>query len=74
MPGIKLENVADVVRYHKPTDGQIVKHEKLAQAAENFMRVIIEECPPCADTSDALRSVRNAKMTASAAVALNGLV
>jgi hypothetical protein len=72
--GVRLDNVSDVVRYHKPTEEQIVQHEKLAVAAENFLRVILEQCPPCADTSAAIRLVREAKMTASAAVALNGMV
>lgn len=46
--------------------------EALAAAAEAFLVVILNRCPPCADTSAAIRLVREAKMTASAAVALDG--
>lgn len=75
MPGrVTKQNAGEVVRYHPPTPDQVKAHEALASAAEAFLQVILSVCPECADTSAALRHVRDAKMTASAAVALNGLV
>jgi len=67
---ITLENVADVVHYHKPTDSQVKVHEDLAFAAERFLERILTLVPDCADRSTAIRCVREAKMWASAAVAL----
>jgi len=74
MARVDLTNAAEVVRYHKPDEIQIKKHEQLAMAAEEFIKAILYSCPECADTTAAIRKVREAKMTASAAVALNGLI
>lgn len=71
---VSLENVDEVVRYHAPDQGQINAHEVLAQSAENFIRAILEMCPPCADQTAAIRKVREAKMTASASIALKGMI
>jgi hypothetical protein len=43
------------------------------QAAKNFAEVILANCPSGADRSDAIRKIREARMTANAAIALNGL-
>jgi hypothetical protein len=67
-------NVSEVVRYHAPNPVQVAQHEHLAAAAEAFIRVILAQCPQCADTTAAIRKVREAKMTASAAVALKGMI
>lgn len=74
MGQVTAENVAEVVRYHKPTLEQIEAHEHLACAAQAMIETILANCPPCADTSAAIRHVREAKMTASAAVALDGMI
>lgn len=74
MSFVTLENVSEVVRYHKPTEAQVISHETLAVTAENFIKIILTHCPQCADTTAAIRKVREAKMTASAAVALEGLI
>jgi len=67
---VTVENVHEVVRYHAPTPDQAMRHEKLAQGAADFIRLILETAPDSADRSAAIRQVREAKMTASAAVAL----
>lgn len=71
---VNFDNYKEVVRYHAPNERQLLAHENLAVAAENFIYTILTCCPSCADTSAAIRHVREAKMTASAAVALNGLI
>lgn len=71
---VTKENAHEVVRYHRPTEEQIRKHEELAVNAEAFILAILENCPGCADTTAAIRLVREAKMTASAAVALDGMI
>lgn len=67
---VTLENVKDVVRYHRPTADQARRHEALSLATEHFITALLENCPDCADRSAAIRHARDAKMTASAAVAL----
>lgn len=74
MGQVSLANCADVVRYHPPTKEQIDQHEQLAVAAEQFIACILKNSPACADQSAAIRHVREAKMTASAAVALLGMI
>lgn len=69
---VTLENVADVVRYHRPTEDQARRHEKLSAATEAFITAILENCEHCADRSSAIRHARLAKMEASAAIALEG--
>jgi hypothetical protein len=68
------ENASEVVRYHPPTPEQVAAHERLAAASEALILTILASCPSCADTSAAIRHVREAKMTASAAVALGGMI
>jgi hypothetical protein len=67
---VTLDNAHAVVRYHRPTESQVQRHETLAKASEVLIRTILETCPDCADRTAAIRKVREAKMTASAAVAL----
>lgn len=67
---ITPDNVADVVRYHAPTEAQAFAHDKLSMATEAFIVEILKYAPDCADRSTAIRSAREAKLWASAAVAL----
>ena len=67
---ITRENVFDVFSYHEPTSEQLVRYEELREAARNFASMILQHAPPCADRSAAIRHVREALMTANAAIAL----
>jgi hypothetical protein len=62
----------DVFSYHAPTPDQIPKYTALREAAKIFAAVVMAACPQSADRTAALRKVREAVMTANAAVALNG--
>jgi len=55
--------------YHPPTPDQIARYNKLRLAARDFAVVILEETPKSADQSAAIRKVREAVMTANAAIA-----
>lgn len=68
------KQIKESVRYRKPTEDEIERHENLACCAETFIESIVKNCPPCADTTAAIRKVREAKMTASAAIALKGMI
>jgi hypothetical protein len=61
-----------VFSYHSPKDDQPAKYEAIRAAAKNFAKVVLVHTPECADQSAALRHIRDAAMTANAAVALDG--
>jgi hypothetical protein len=65
-------DIPNVFSYHAPTPDQIPKYETLRAAASVFAQAIVDNTPPCADQTAALRKVREAVMTANAAVALDG--
>jgi hypothetical protein len=67
-------NVDDVFSYHAPTPDQIPKYEAIRAAAKQFAQVLLDNTPACADQQAALRLLREAVMTANAAVALQGSV
>lgn len=67
------EILTELFRYHSPTPETLPKFAAINQAAKNFAEVILQNCPSSADRSAAIRLIRDARMTANAAVALNGL-
>ncbi len=58
--------------YHPPTPEDVDRYKKVRDAALDFARVISAECPPGADATTAIRKVREAVMTANAAIACCG--
>lgn len=58
--------------YHQPTPDQLPKYEALRAAAKLFAVAIVENCPPSADRTVALRKLRESTMTANASIACNG--
>lgn len=67
------EIVAEFFKYHAPNEMTIPKYAAINQAAKNFAEVVLANCPHGADRSAAIRLIREARMTANGAVALNGL-
>jgi hypothetical protein len=65
--------LAELFRYQPPNETTVPKYQAVNQAAKNFAEVVLQNCPPSADRSDAIRKIREARMTANAAIALNGL-
>lgn len=63
----------ELFSYHPPTSDTLPKFQAINQAAKNFAEVVLQNCPSSADRSAAIRLIRDARMTANAAVALNGL-
>ena len=55
--------------YHAPTSPQITTYRDLREAARAFAMVICKSTPDGADQTAALRKVREAVMTANAAIA-----
>lgn len=62
----------NIFKYHAPDSDQQVAYEKLRSSAKSFASAIVELTPPCADQTAAIRKVREAVMTANAAIALKG--
>jgi hypothetical protein len=58
--------------YHKPTAEDESKYVLIRNAAQNLARVILENTPASADQAAAIRKVREATMTANAAIACGG--
>jgi hypothetical protein len=61
-----------VFKYHAPEPEQLAKYQTLRDAAHTFATVILENTPVGADQTAAIRKVREAVMTANAAVAWKG--
>lgn len=72
MPPLTKEALDDIFSYHAPTAHQRYSYEALRESAKQFAETILAHTPPSADQSAAIRKVREAVMTANAAVALQG--
>lgn len=71
---ITREQLVEIFTYHAPTPDQVPKYNELRRAALDFSLVILAQTPACADQSAAIRHVREAVMTANAAIALAGRI
>lgn len=69
---ITKEQLDNWFSYHKPEPGQPEKYEALRDSAKQFAAMIVAMTPPSADQTAALRKVREAVMTANAAIACGG--
>jgi len=64
-----------IFTYHPPANAsEVRRYEVLREAAKNFAQVVIDMTPPGPDQSAAVRKVREAVMTANAAIALEGRI
>lgn len=59
--------------YHPPTIENVEQYKKVRESALAFAKVVDKECPPGPDKSAAIRKIREAVMTANAAIACCGL-
>lgn len=69
-----LEEVRAAARevsiYQPPSDDQAFRHAALSVALETFLTALVQNCPPGPERSAAISRARDAKMWASAAIAL----
>jgi hypothetical protein len=72
MPPITKANIENYFTYHPPTKEQIPKYEAIRAAAKTFAEVLVENTPPSADQSAAVRLLRECVMTANASIACGG--
>ena len=66
---MKTEEIDKLFTYHPPTPDQIPLYGELREAARVFAHAVNRCCPDGADKSEALRKIREAVMTANAAIA-----
>lgn len=65
-------DIDHIFQYHAPNGEQLAQYARLRSAACEFAIAIVQNTPAGADQSAAMRHVREAVMTADAAVALGG--
>jgi len=68
---VTLENLKEVVYWHRPNAAAIENFKKIADASYEFMLLILHYAPDCADRSTALRCVREARMWTNSAISLD---
>jgi hypothetical protein len=65
------EEIYNLFRYHPPQGDQGPRYIKIRESAKQFAQTIVDNTPESADQSAAIRKVREAMMTANAAIACN---
>lgn len=68
---VNMTSLGEMFLFHPPTEAQRESYLSIRAAALLFASAVYKHCPPCADTSAAIRKIREAVMTANAAVALD---
>ena len=66
------ERLVTLFTYHPPTEADKVNYTVINDAALGLARAIVRCTPKSADQSAAIRLVREARMTANAAIACKG--
>jgi hypothetical protein len=64
----------ELFRYHPPTPQDLPKFQAVNQAAKNFAEVLRANCPRCEDFINAMERIREARMWANSAIALQGRI
>lgn len=73
MGQITKESINNWFTYHPPQDDETrQKYEQIRAAGQEMAMKIFELTPPSADQTAAIRQVREAVMTANAAIACGG--
>jgi hypothetical protein len=68
----KEMDIENIFTYHAPSAEQLPKYEAIRAKAKEMGQVIVDNTPGSADQTAAIRLLREAVMTANAAIALNG--
>lgn len=69
---ISQEQLNNWFSYHAPDAAQQNVYLELRAAAKDFAELIVANCPECADTTVAVRKIREAVMVANQAIACGG--
>jgi len=68
------ERIDIAFTYQRPDDDRFRQYAVVRAAGKTLALAILNAAPKCADRTDAIRKVREAVMTANAAIALEGLI
>ncbi len=71
---VKAEQLNTIFAFHPATPEQTDAYLEIRARAQDLADAILRNTPVCGDQQAAIRKVREAVMTANAAVALGGLV
>lgn len=74
MPPTLADKLTEIFTYHSPKGDQPKQYAAIREKALEMAQVIVSNTPQSADQTAAIRLLREAVMTANAAVALEGLV
>jgi hypothetical protein len=69
---LTYDDLEEIFTYHAPDAEQLEHYERLREGAARFSALILMHTPPSPDQTMAIRKVREAVMTANAAIALKG--
>lgn len=69
---IELTQLENWFTHHPPTNAQVERYQRIRDEGHRFAAIITALIPPCADRTAAIRKVREAVMTANAAIACGG--
>jgi hypothetical protein len=72
MKGDPMFDLDHIFKYHAPTPETLKAYTAIREGAKAFAALLVENTPEGADQAAALRLIREASMTANAAVALGG--
>ena len=61
-----------IFKYHQPQEGDPARYEAIREAGKHLAQAILDNAPAGADQTTAIRKIREAVMTANAAIALRG--
>lgn len=71
-PALNQFDLEHIFQYHAPTGEKLAQYARLREAARSFAIAVVQNTPVGADQAAAIRHIREAVMTANAAVALDG--
>ena len=70
---ISAEEIKQVMDYHPWDEEKVKKGQLVRDALSNALKVIIENVPPSADRSAAIRKIRDCRMDCNSAITHNGM-
>lgn len=74
MGRVTKQNVVEVMTYKAPDEVAVGQHKRIQEGAIAFAEVVLTNAPECADTTTAIRKIREAKLWANSAIALGGQI
>lgn len=69
---VELAQIDNWFTHHPPTTAQVEQYQRIRDEGHRFAAILTALIPPCPDRTVAIRKVREAVMTANAAIACGG--